>query len=186
MDERHWSPVGHGTGRRLEGVAVRRRELFVIGSKGAGVAFDRQAKCPDALSVLPMNLKTLRKKIRKLETRLQEGPAKLAKWKRKFAAMEKAQARKATRKLDSRAAGAARPSAKTSTSAHEKKGRSMARPPGKAVVAPKRKPARRAKRKLNLSPERRAQLAAAMRARWAAKRASSDQVPASGEVPQAP
>ena len=32
--------------------------------------------------------------------------------------------------------------------------------------------AKKAKRKLNLSPERRAQLAAAMKARWAAKRAA--------------
>jgi len=138
-----------------------------------------------------MNLKTLRKKIRKLETRLQEGPAKLAKWKRKFAAMEKAQARKATRKLASRAAGAARPSAKASTPG--KKGRSLAQPPVKAVAAPKRKRAGKTKRKLNLSPERRAQLAAAMKARWAAKRAaadgnprktSTDQAPAAGEVSQ--
>jgi hypothetical protein len=130
-----------------------------------------------------MNLKTLRKKIRKLETRLQEGPEKLAKWKRKFAAMEKARARKATKKLDSRKTGAARRSARAPTPL--KSGHSTAQPKVK-TDAPKKKPAGKAKRKLNLSPERRAQLAAAMKARWAAKRASSDQVAASSEVPQAP
>lgn len=129
-----------------------------------------------------MNLKNLRKKIRKLEIRLQEGPEKLAKWKRKFAVMEKAAARKAKKKLDSRAAGAARISARDP--AQVEKGRSMAQPPVKAVAASKEKPARKAKRKLNLSPERRAQLAEAMKARWAAKRALSDQVPASQEVPR--
>jgi hypothetical protein len=132
-----------------------------------------------------MNFKTLRKKIRKLETRLQEGPAKLAKWKRKFAAMEKAQARKAKKKLDSRAAGAARGSAKASVPPHKKKSRARAKPPVKTVAAPKQKPAVKAKKKLNLSPERRAQLAAAMKARWAAKRAASDHVLPSPEAPKA-
>jgi hypothetical protein len=131
-----------------------------------------------------MNLKTLRKKIRKLETRLQEGPEKLARWKRKLAAMEKAEARKAKRKSASRAAGSARRSAKASTPVQRKKGRSMAQPPVKAVDAPKRKRAVKAKRKLNLSPERRAQLAAAMKARWAARRAAADHVSASGEAPR--
>jgi hypothetical protein len=37
--------------------------------------------------------------------------------------------------------------------------------------------ARQVKRKLNLSPERRAQLAAAMKARWAAKRAAAEANP---------
>lgn len=62
-------------------------------------------------------------------------------------------------------------------------------------MARKRTPAKKAKRKLNLSPERRAQLAAAMKARWAAKRAVAGDNPdrgitdgnsASGESPQAP
>jgi hypothetical protein len=126
-----------------------------------------------------MNLKTLRKKIRKLETRLQKGPGKLAKWKRKFAAMEKARARKAKKKLDSRAAGTGRGSAKASAPSHKKKSRSKAKPPVKTVSAPKQKPAGKVKRKLNLSPERRAQLAAAMKARWAAKRAATEGNPQS-------
>jgi chromosome segregation ATPase len=41
-----------------------------------------------------------------------------------------------------------------------------------ARVTAARSPAKKPKKKLNLSPERRAQLSAAMKARWAAKRAS--------------
>ena len=40
------------------------------------------------------------------------------------------------------------------------------------IAEAKKTGAKKAKRKRNLSPERRAQLAAAMRARWAAKRAT--------------
>jgi hypothetical protein len=132
-----------------------------------------------------MNLKTLRKKIRKLETRLQEGPPKLARWKRKLAAMEKAEAGKAERKSAARAAGARR-SGRASTAAQKEKGGSTARPSAKAPTTPKRKPAGKAKRKLNLSPERRTQLAAAMKARWAAKRAGADgnsQKPSTDQAP---
>jgi hypothetical protein len=124
-----------------------------------------------------MNLKTLRKKIRKLERRLQEGPEKLAKWKRKFAAMEKTEMRKAKRKSDARATVASRESTTASTPTPNKKLPSAAQPPAKAVAGPKRKPAGKTKRKLNLSPERRAQLAAAMKARWAAKRAAAEANP---------
>src|ERR1700720_3940839 len=99
-----------------------------------------------------MNLKTLRKKIRKLETRLLEGPEKLARWKRKLAAMEKAEARRAKRKSAARAESAAS-SAKASTPAQKEKGRSTAQPAVKAVDAPKSKLAGKAKKKLNLSPE---------------------------------
>jgi hypothetical protein len=42
----------------------------------------------------------------------------------------------------------------------------------KSAAIEERSVAKKAKRKLNLTPERRAQLAAAMKARWAAKRAS--------------
>jgi hypothetical protein len=133
-----------------------------------------------------MNLKTLRKKIRKLEIRLQEGPEKLARWKRKLAAREIAAARKAKRKTASRAAGAARRAPKVLTPVQKKNGRSGGKRPVSVGDSPRNKPIKKAKRKLNLSPERRAQLAAAMKARWAAKRAASDQVPASREVPQGP
>jgi hypothetical protein len=113
-----------------------------------------------------MNLKTLRKKIRKLETRLQEGPQKLAKMKRKLEAMTKAKARKAKLKSAARAA-AARRTTKTVAPIQKEKSTSTAQPQKKAA-------AKKAKRKLNLSPERRAQLAAAMKARWAAKKAAAN------------
>ena len=96
-----------------------------------------------------MKLKNLRKKIRRLEKRLQEGPKKLAKLRRKLEAVEAAKAMKASRKSAARAR--ARLAAQSSTSIGSVK---------------------KAKRKLNLSPERRAQLAAAMKARWAAKRSA--------------
>src|SRR6476469_552830 len=118
-----------------------------------------------------MNLKTLRKKIRKLETRLQEGPAKLAKWKRKLAAMEKAKAHKVERKSAAQVATVNWRSGAGATKSPRKKRPSATSTPPKPAVTQENKPAVKAKRKLNLSPERRAQLAAAMKARWAAKRA---------------
>jgi hypothetical protein len=107
-----------------------------------------------------MKIKTLRKKIRKLEARLQEGPKKLAALKRKLEAVTAANARKAKRKLAARA-GAAGKAVETL----------------KPAGAPKRPVAKKAKRKLNLSPERRAQLAAAMKARWAARKAAAEATP---------
>src|SRR6478672_7997463 len=108
-----------------------------------------------------MNVKTLRKKISKLETRLQEGPAKLAKWKQKLAVMEKAKAQKARRKSASRT---------VSVEGSNRRRNSPAK----------------VKRKLNLSPERRAQLAAAMKARWAAKRAAAGTTPQNDSSDQTP
>ena len=140
-----------------------------------------------------MKLKTLKKKIRKLEARLQEGPAKLAKMKRKLEAMTKADAMKTRRKLAARAAKA-REVAKSLTPIQEKKDGLTKEPPVKPAGA-KRRTGRKVKRKLNLSPERRAQLAAAMNARWAAKRAaieatpqksSTDRVFTLGHAPQSP
>ena len=130
-----------------------------------------------------MKLKTLKKKIRRLETRLQEGPKKLAKWKRKLEALVTANAAKVRRKSAARAAATRRATkASVATSvkpAGPKKGRA----------------AKKGKRKLNLSPERRAQLAAAMKARWAARRATAETNPPNAStdrdftlenVPQAP
>jgi len=120
-----------------------------------------------------MKPKNLRKKIRRLEKRLQEGSKKLANLRQKLQAAESAKAMKAARK------SAARATAARST----------------AAGAKKPDVEKKAKRKLNLSPERRAQLSAAMKARWAAKRAaeangksasSDDQHSASGPAPQAP
>jgi peptidoglycan hydrolase CwlO-like protein len=108
-----------------------------------------------------MKFKTLKKKIRRLETRLLEGPKKLAKLKGKLAALVKANAAKAKKKSTPRAAGAG-----------EKKRNSPAESQVKAAGAKRAAAPKKVKRKLNLSPERREQLAAAMRARWAAKRAA--------------
>jgi len=116
-----------------------------------------------------MKLKTLKKKIRRLETRLLEGPKKLAKLKGKLAALVKANAAKAKKKSTARAAGAGKE--KRSSTA-----KSQVKPAGAQGSAPKK-----VKRKLNLSPERREQLAAAMRARWAAKRAA-ESTPSDGSA----
>jgi hypothetical protein len=106
-----------------------------------------------------MKLKNLTKKIRRLEARLLKDAKKLAKLKRKRGAAT--------------AAGAAKIKSKS---------RAFAGKAGKTVVAPARaktKPhlapnaAKKVRRKLNLTPERRAHLAAAMKARWAAKRAAA-------------
>jgi hypothetical protein len=134
-----------------------------------------------------MNAKTLRKKIRKLETRLQEGPAKLGKWKRKLAEMEKAKAQRAKRKA---AAQATTTSWRIGTAAtgpqQQKKKPSTVRRPAKAVKTPEATLPVKVKRKLNLTPERRAQLAAAMTARWVAKRAARETGPQNGSTAQGP
>jgi hypothetical protein len=94
-----------------------------------------------------MKTKDLRKKIKRLEKRLREGPRKLAKLKRRLEVAEAVKALTAARKSAARAAA--------------------------ALIAEARKPTlKKPKRKLNLSPEHRAQLSAAMKARWAAKRAA--------------
>jgi len=130
-----------------------------------------------------MKLKTLKKKIRRLETRLLEGPKKLAKLKGKLAALVKANAAKAKKKSTARAAAA-----------RKKKGSSTAKSQAKPAAAKRAVAPKKVKRKLNLSPERREQLAAAMKARWAAKRAAEATPPetsatgdfALGQTPQSP
>lgn len=77
---------------------------------------------------------------------MREGPKKLAKLKQRLQAGETAKAAKAKKR--------------SAANAH------------KPVEAKKSGDVKKAKKKLNLSPERRAQLAAAMKARWAAKRAA--------------
>jgi hypothetical protein len=123
-----------------------------------------------------MKLKNLKKKIQRLEKRLREGPKKLAKLKQKLQSGEAAKAAKAKKRSAARARAAA-------------KGH-------KPSEAKKSGAVKKAKKKLNLSPERRAHLAAAMKARWAAKRAadanaktgSSDNQHSAppGPTPQAP
>ena len=126
---------GHGCRSRRRGREQLCGALASFGSNGISAATHI------------MKLKDLRKKVRRLEKRLREGPQKLANLKRSLEAAEAAKTLNAARKSAARAAV--------------------------ALIAEARKPAaRRAKRKLNLSPERRAQLSAVMKARWAAKRAA--------------
>ena len=106
-----------------------------------------------------MKMKNLRKKIRRLEKRLREGPQKLAKLKERLEAQEAAKPLNAARKSAARVAAA-------------------------LIAEAKKTGVKQAKRKRNLSPERRAQLAAAMRARWAAKRAT--EATAVEPIPQTP
>jgi hypothetical protein len=108
-----------------------------------------------------MKPKNLSKKIRRLEVRLQKGAKKLAKLKQKLEAAAAASAAKKKTKSAIRA-GEVRKKVKSSGRA-EKKTAAVKRP---STV-------KKVKRKLNLTPERRAQLAAAMKARWAAKRAAA-------------
>ncbi len=115
-----------------------------------------------------MKSKTLKKKIRRLETRLLEGPKKLAKWKRKLAALLASDSDKARKKLAAKTAGKRR-SANTSRTGSQKKRSTAAKRP----VATKPTATPKVKKTRNLSPERRAQLSAAMKARWAAKRAGT-------------
>src|SRR5688572_2062202 len=109
-----------------------------------------------------MKLKTLKKKVQRLEARLREGPKKLARLKRKLDAFEAARKRKAQKKAAARAV--VRQTAKPSPAPKKKPAKPAAAK--KPVVAKKKKT-------LNISPERRAQLSAAMKARWAAKRAAA-------------
>lgn len=109
-----------------------------------------------------MKPKNLEKKIRRLEARLRAGPGKLAKLKRKLAAMSAAKARKAQKKAAARAVARQTVQSLAATQKRSVKPASAEKPIAAGKV----------KRKLNISPERRAQLSAAMKARWAAKRAS--------------
>ncbi len=119
-----------------------------------------------------MKLKTVRKKIRRLEIRLQKGPKKLAKLKRQLEAMIKADATKAKR--ESARAGEALQSGQSLAPIQKKTEGLAAQPLLKPAGSKRPDAARKIKRKLNLSPERRAQLASAMKARWAVKRAAAE------------
>src|SRR5436190_24394075 len=99
-----------------------------------------------------MKPKKITKKIRRLEARLQRRGKKLAKLRQKLEARTQRKKRRVTPKPGMERAG---------------KGGSVGK---------------RAQRKPNLTPERRAQLAAAMKARWAAKRAAAAANPQSSST----
>ena len=114
--------------------------------------------------------KSLQKKIRRLEARLQKGSKRLAKLKQKLGAAETRAAAKPKSKSPERAKNAGKAPASTD----KKKEGLPVKATVKQTAAVKGSDAgKSAKRKLNLTPERREQLAAAMRARWAAKRAAA-------------
>ena len=184
---RHGRRCACPTRKRATIVPALKRWAMIKGNQSSPIRSTRRRE-PGHIS-LAMNLKTLRKKIRKLETRLQEGPGKLARWKRKLEAMTKEKARKAQKKLAARAA-APRRTTQAPAPTKKKTSRPTAQPQTKAAVAKKPSPAKKPKRKRNVSPERRAQLSAAMKARWAAKRAAQTS-PSEGEFahegnPQSP
>jgi hypothetical protein len=133
------------------------------GGNSPGVILRRIARILNHEQGVHINkVKDLRKKIRRLEKRLREGSQKLAELKRSLEAAEAVKALKATRKSFARAAAA-------------------------RIAEASKLAAKKAKRKLNLSPERRAQLAAAMKARWAAKRAAgANAVKPSPQLPTLP
>ena len=114
--------------------------------------------------------KSLKKKIRRLEARLQKGEKKLARLKQKLGAAET----RAAAKPKSKSPAGIQKAGKASASIDKKKKRLPLKAGGKPAATVKGSGAAKgAKRKLNLTPERREQLAAAMRARWAAKRAAA-------------
>lgn len=129
-----------------------------------------------------MKLKNLKKKIRRLEARLREGPKKLAKLERKFDAMMAEKTRKAQKKAATRAV--ARQTAKSSTLTQTEKPRLATKSPMKSVSAKRPNASEGVRRRLSLSPERRAQLSAAMKARWAAKRTVVEATPQSFSIAQ--
>lgn len=113
-----------------------------------------------------MKRKNLKKKIQQLEKRLREGPAKLSKLRRKLQAAE---AKKKSAAPVGRVGNGDKNSMKGQKTKSGVKANIQTKPAGEDnESAPKV-----VKRKLNLSPERRAQLSAAMKARWAAKRAAA-------------
>jgi hypothetical protein len=115
-------------------------------------------------------VKNLKKRIRRLEARLQKGAKKLAKLKGKLEAASTATAGK-TKATSTASAEKARKSSNATVPMQKKRRSGGDVKPGSTVKEPR--VAGKKKRKLNLTPERRAQLAAAMKARWAAKRAAA-------------
>src|SRR5713101_7850503 len=117
-----------------------------------------------------MKIKRLTKKIQRLEARFQKGAKKLASLKQKLRAAEAARLAKTKRK---RAAGA-REAVPVRVAALQKNQRRLT-----AKTAPKpggasgRISFKEVKKKRQITPERRAQLSAAMKTRWAAKRAAA-------------
>src|SRR5438128_9130550 len=120
---------------------------------------------------LPMKTKRLTKKIQRLEARLQKRAKKLASLKQNLRAAEAARLAKTKRK---RAAGAREALIPVRVAALQKNQRRLtAKTAPKPAGASERISLKEVKKKRQMTPERRAQLSAAMKARWAAKRAAA-------------
>ena len=118
-----------------------------------------------------MKTKRLTKKIQRLEARLQKRAKKLASLKQKLRAAEGATLAKTKRK---RAAGAREALIPVRVAALQKNRRRLTtKTAPKPARASGRVSFKEVKEKRQITPERRAQLSAAMKARWAAKRAAA-------------
>jgi len=127
-----------------------------------------------------MKLKSLNKKIRRLETRLQKGAKKLARLKRKREAVEAAALNKTKSRSTASPGKRTRKKVPVSAPTQKNRGRPVPKVQARAPDVSGQSSAKKTKRKLNLTPERRAHLAAAMKARWAAKRAAAATPPEAG------
>ncbi len=112
-----------------------------------------------------MKLKTIRKKIRRLEKRLQEAPIRLAQLKEDLAEMESQEEAAARTRVARRGA--------EKTAAKKRKSGAKAGTPAKPKKASSLTALAKIKRNLNISPERRLELSAQMKARWAARKSVS-------------
>src|SRR5262252_437925 len=129
-----------------------------------------------------MKIKRLSKKIQRLESRLRKGAKKLASLKQKLKAAEAARRDKAERRRAARAREALIP---VRVAALQKSQRRLtAKTASKPVRRSERISIKEVKKKRQITPERRAQLSAAMKARWAAKRAAAAAPPQSNSKPE--
>src|SRR5262249_24249806 len=124
-----------------------------------------------------MKIKRLSKKIQRLEARLQKGAKKLASLKQKLKAAEAARLAKIRRKRAARVREALIPVRVAALRKTQQ--RPAAKTAPKPVGARERISFKEGKKKRQITAERRAQLSAAMKARWAAKRAVAIPLPES-------
>jgi len=129
-----------------------------------------------------MRIKRLTKKIQRLEARLQKGAKKLLSLKEKLKTAEAARLAKTKRKRAARAREALIP---VRVAALQKSQRRLtAKSAPKPAGVSERISIKEVKKKRRITPERRAQLSAAMKARWAAKRAADAAPPQSNITPE--
>ena len=120
---------------------------------------------------LAMKTKRLSKKIQRLEARLQKGAKKLASLKQKLRAADATRLAKSKRKRTAPAREALIPVRVAALQKNRRRLTTKTAP--KPARASGRVSFKEVKEKRQITPERRAQLSAAMKARWAAKRAAA-------------